>query len=113
MDELAGTYFEKVPVDPFSGYPFVYYPTGIPGPRNPTEEVELKHLPLQDLSGRPVNLSKPGLWSTSRWLEVQIHTWMTPENERTIDYDLRENGNKLSLYDALGRGLWYAIPEKR
>jgi ABC-type transport system involved in multi-copper enzyme maturation permease subunit len=61
LDELVGSYLDKLPVDPYSGYSFVYFPKGLPEPRTPLEEVELQR--AQPYSSR-LQLGEPGIWST-------------------------------------------------
>ena len=41
LDELVGTYLDRLPVDPRTGRPFVYFPQGLPAPIRDVHETEL------------------------------------------------------------------------
>jgi hypothetical protein len=108
LDELAGTYFDQVPIDLYSGEPYLYYPEGLKTwMQGPGMNFEL-------LSS---GTDRPFIWSTSQ----QIH--VIPDEKqflsRYLVYDKALASNKdnawpftwaYSVYEVLLRGHCFVLP---
>jgi hypothetical protein len=57
LDELVGAGLDRLPVDPYTGQPFRYFPEGLTLPEDPTLASSIE-------SRRKVELNKPLIWSS-------------------------------------------------
>jgi hypothetical protein len=119
LSDLVGQFLPKLPLDPYSSREFHYFPEGIP-----QLPWEADSADLVETLGRWPEMAegKPGIWSPGRALwSVE---WRPPvdwpaELHRTDASDITyyasrlygEGNSRLSLYQALRRGRWFAIPE--
>lgn len=119
LSELAGVYLAEVPLDPYSGRDFLYFPEGIPKPASDIDAIAL--FEAQRL-WQDMETGKPGIWSTGP--DIYAETWLgggwqlddQPPAQlppKIIQYLTRQysTGHRLPLYEALARGRWFAIPE--
>jgi hypothetical protein len=121
LDNLSEIFLGKIPIDPYSGQPFVYFPKGIPEPTTELERVEfqsphaeygLYHQPKKEFG-------QPCLWCTSPNLRVLL--W--PQRPQPVSaairrkepppvyfYTSRTDDKPLPTYSAWGAGYWFPIP---
>jgi hypothetical protein len=108
-------FLDKLPNDPLSGRPFVYFSRGIPEPRTEEEKRVLKR------SGRSLLPDAPLLWSPGMHLSTRV---VTPNSEqpeivevyyrhRPHYYDRYGDYRDLPDYNAWLAGDWYPIPAKK
>jgi hypothetical protein len=126
LDELAPDYLPKVPLDPYSGFAFNYYPKGISPPRDSAEKHSLDRAAGYDGddAGFPLEFNRPGIWSTGQRLTPL--TEISNESDQSGDaaahgalfvvgYQLRGQFTGslaiLPSYTAWGFGAWFGIPE--
>jgi hypothetical protein len=127
-------FFQYVPLDPFSGQPFRYFPTGLP--ELPKQPVVLPTTAAWASSGTDNTLSTladewktksivagvPGIWSTGpdlegKWIDEQTYDRDTLETVKStphLYYWLRWQGSQQSTlpnYAAWPKGIWFPIPE--
>jgi hypothetical protein len=115
LSDLVSQYLPKLPLDPYSGREFYYFPEGVPKPASEADAADL----VEALARWPeMAARKPGIWSPGRVLQAipwrGTGGWQSPEvqaidNSQVIYYGTREQ-DRLSLYQALSRGQWFAIP---
>ena len=131
LDQLEGEYLGAPPPDPYSGYPFVYFPKGILVTQQEMDYYSSKMESYTDYDqdwwrsqfrSPPVVPNVPGIWSTGAAVRVSY-------NPRTaVDADLIEKGGKgdltSSYYSREGsrypgsfepvwlNGDWFPIPDK-
>ena len=124
LSDLAGHYLETVPVDPYSGKPFVYFPWGIAKPSNDLERFQLmqgrghNHPYLRPI----VEVEVPCIWSTGPDL-IAAEARYTPRTQSDLPdrevvatyYEDRGSfvREALPAYTAWARGEWFRIPEKK
>jgi hypothetical protein len=94
LDELVGPYFHEMPLDPYSGLEFRYFPTG-----------------LERLAQ-----GKPCIWSTgpSLWAKQVPPSVDGPAVGGPVQYGLRlyaENTDPCVVF--WDRGFWFPIPDQR
>ena len=119
LSEIVGPYLPKLPLDPYSGRAFHYFPEGIPQPATEADAADL----VEALARWPeMAAGKPGLWSPGRVLQAipwrGTGGWQPPEvqaidNSQVTFYTSRQNGEdhiRLPFYQTLRRGDWFAIP---
>ena len=121
LAEIAGPDLPKLPVDPYSGRPYVYFSNGLPAPATPLDQAELQE--ARRYARHFVYLpSLPFIWSTGP--ELRSVGWRassaidpanpaTNDSEVVVNYELRDGfgeTHRLPTYQALFRGLWFAIP---
>ena len=132
LDPLKGEYLDAVPADPYSGFPFVYFPKGI---AVSPQEVDWYTAEMNSFTNYendwwrgqfrspPVVPGVPGLWSTGATVRASSY----PRTD--VDADLIEKGGKgdlISRYhprEGLGyiynsdpvwlNGDWFGIPDKQ
>ncbi len=107
IDELREAYLQELPLDPFSGEPFGYYPEGIPVRLQRRFDFQAEN------SARDLAPSTPFLWSTSTGIKI-----ITRETaEGPVRYLLRREGDLesrsalLQEYDAPLAGEIYPLPK--
>lgn len=108
LDDLAGTYFDRVPVDPYSGQPYQYFPEGLKAwMRGPGMDFQL-------LSSGMV---KSFIWSTSPEIIVSQPNSKNFEDRYLIYSErLARLGEKTpyiwsrSIYDILSHGHCFFLP---
>jgi hypothetical protein len=100
LDQLKGEYLGAVPADPYSGYPFVYFPNGIAVSPQEIDWYTSKMNSFTDYENDwwrsqfrspPIVPDVPGLWSTGAGLRVSTY----PRTE--VDADLIAKGGKGDL----------------
>jgi ABC-2 family transporter protein len=134
--KAKGAFFQYVPLDPFSGQPFRYFPTGLP--ELPKQPVVLPTPDAWASSGTDNTLSVladewktksivagvPGVWSTGpdlegQWIEEQTYDPETMETVKStphLYYWLRWQGSQQSTlpnYAAWPKGIWFPIPAQQ
>jgi hypothetical protein len=121
LDELVGPYLGVLPLDPYSGLEFDYFPAGLPQPATPLEAAELteKHLwPRMSV----VIPGKPCIWCTgphllARKWQPQGESEDTLEKPKPVVYyesrDYWDHSHVLLPYRAWSRGYWFPIPDQR
>jgi hypothetical protein len=130
-----GAFFQFVPLDPFSGQPFRYFPTGLPElPKQPAvlpttadwasgTDNTLSNL-ADEWKTKSIVAGVPGIWSTGadlegKWIEEQIYDPETLERMNStphLFYWLRWQGSQQSTlpnYAAWPKGIWFPIPEEK
>lgn len=119
LDQLVGTEFDTLPLDPYSGHKFLYFPQGIPIPENSAQltDLDLQHRRQFDPY---ISFGMPGIWCTGPELEMvdQRDLEVLPDQDqrpsRPTEYYLRDSSRyTLSGYAAWLHGQWFPIPEKR
>jgi hypothetical protein len=132
LDALVGDYLDELPIDPYSGRKYVYFPNGLPAPATDLEQEQLKQ-------GRfpPPVPGIPCIWSPGPTLVtvLQSKSGLSPEpvpNKETgilelqeqpaetiVSYALRDSEHPywpesaLPQFVAYARGLWYPIPPQQ
>lgn len=119
LSDLVGPYFLKLPLDPYSGRAFLYFPDGIPQAATEADAADL----AEALSTRPeMAPGKPGIWSPGGalqavkwrskggWQTTELQGTEDPEATYYVSRNYDEGHLRLPLYQALRRGRWFAIP---
>ncbi len=119
LADLVGAYLPAMPLDPYSGKDFLYFPEGVPKPVTDVESIDLAEARKIWFSMAP---GTPGIWSTgphlyaeflpSDGLQLTVGDDVVPTPD-IIYYVERDSNNRLSLYQALARGRWFAVPDAR
>jgi ABC-2 family transporter protein len=132
LDQLKSEYLNNVPLDPYSGCPFVYFPKGIAVPPLAVDSYFTEMGSYTNYSkdwwrsqyrSPPVVPGVPGIWSTGAGVRVSTY----PRTE--VDADLIEKGGKGDLVSQHYRregfelythfepiwliGDWFGIPDKQ
>ncbi len=119
LSELVDAYLPEVPLDPYSGDSFLYFPEGVPPAVTDIDAADLAEAQKMWPDMAP---GKPGIWSTGPSLETGYlrsdGSRLTEEQTKAasaaiIYYFAREDnyGNRLPPYRALRKGRWFAIPD--
>ena len=119
LSELVAAYLPGVPLDPYSGDDFLYFPEGVPPAVTDIDAVDLAEAQKTWPDMAP---GKPGIWSTGPNLETGYlrsdgsrltEQQTTAASAAIIYYSARDDrfGNRLPPYRALRMGHWFAIPE--
>jgi len=126
LNQLQGTYFAELPLDPCSGKPFVYLPQGVPKPRDDLEMAQsVGHYGHRWMHGR-IAAGVPCLWSSGLDLEPTLVEFQDPADD-TKDALGNTPKKEVETYQPrrsrLGRGLpniaiwfhgyWFPIPEAK
>ncbi len=120
LDELVGPYLDALPLDPYSGLEFDYFPAGLPQPATPLEAAELTEKQLWP----PMSVVAPGkpcIWCSGPRLLAGM--WQpygaseeTAEKPKPVLYygsrDYRDHADVLLPYRAWRRGNWFPIPDQ-
>ena len=118
LGELVGPYFREMPLDPYSGLEFRYFPAGLP---------QSAVSPLADGSIfiEPITPVVPCVWSTGSdlWVETvseesagESHaakSSTTHDGEKLVYHFRSGRDRQLSRTTVWQRGLWFPIPEQR
>ncbi|MBI3838668.1 MAG: ABC transporter permease [Planctomycetia bacterium] len=129
LSELVGPYFDALPLDPYSGHEFSYFPAGLPEPTTALEAAQLKDKNVMWRIWKRTSKVVPGkpcIWCTGQGLRVSAQYegepperwWGPPEkSDRVVYYyTSRENADQwqpLLPYEAWSQGYWFPIPDKR
>ena len=128
LAELVGPYFDALPLDPYSGAEFRYFPTGIPLPESPLEAAELSDGRLWLPMSQPMSdvvPGKPCIWCTGSRLTANAWTDGETQDEsrgtleqskQVVYYTSRENPYSsvpLPPNIAWREGFWFPIPDER
>jgi hypothetical protein len=121
LAELKGRYLAAVPLDPYSGLEFQYFPSGLPAPKESVDDANFVSQWRNGLvrPGGPIDSGVPGVWSTGPELAAETDTPTRPvgtvESVTIIGYSyrLRPGERTLPSYAAWGYGYWFQIPDKR
>jgi hypothetical protein len=117
LAELVGPYFHEMPLDPYSGLEFRYFPAGLP----PNAVA-----PVDESGIHPVVQDVPCVWSTGPNLSVELRY---PEPDARVPhrpssaapvleyyYETRGPWKYTREYDNVSvwaRGFWFPIPERK
>ncbi len=117
LAELKGTYFDKVPLDPYAALPFVYFRDGLPKPETALEAKQLEAAAKDSSSenAAPLTPGMPCIWCTGRNLWVRYWENLHPQDadDSTISYYAEiGSSEELPRYVAWGKGCWFPIPEQ-
>jgi hypothetical protein len=101
LDELAGTYLDRLPIDPYSVEPYRYYPDGL--------KVWM-HSPGMDFQLISSGMDKPFIWSAST--EIHVNPYYEQFMERYFIYERDLNGYTWggSIFDILSHGHSFFLP---
>lgn len=120
LSDLVGPYLPKLPLDPYSGREFLYFPDGVPPAATEADAADLTEALRTWPEMAP---GKPGIWSPGQDLKAvkwrAADGWQTTDLQGTEDpeatyYVSRDDGagySRLPFYQALRKGRWFAIPE--
>ena len=122
LADLNKEYFDHMPLDPYSGYQFRYFPRGIPA--DGTKEVANQLVPAigQYYGGPDISSSQPGVWCINALLTVsteEVEDFSTTEKVipakivRTWQYNyLLDNGHEMQIPTrrVWQYGSWFPIP---
>jgi hypothetical protein len=125
LDELAPDYFAKVPLDPYSGLDFRYFPEGIPAPRDAAEKHAFdRSIGFgSDAPGFAFEFNHPVIWSTGPYLTQQPEVDDPPGKAKdaldqvslvVAGYHLREYNGSFAIlppYTAWRLGAWFPVPD--
>ena len=105
LDQLKPAYFDKLPLDPYAGRPFYYFPNGISADKLSNVARDDRSYVAQVFPGMP------GIWSLGPDLDMEIRTdggvdVLTPEFRNIEDF----RWNSATVWQ---RGLWFPIPEQK
>lgn len=108
LDDLADKYFEKMPVDPFNGKPFRYFPEGLPDRLTKAEPWEIS----RNVDDSPVYLQakQPLLWSVGNRLREMDSELPTLSRYLLHDGPRRTLRSAESETEIWQRGLIFPIP---
>jgi hypothetical protein len=138
----SSAFFKLVPLDPYSGEEFRYFPHGVPdlpkrpdvirqptadaaAPADATDGIDLSlTYAAGEWQRKSIVAGVPGIWSTGpdlvgKQIEEQTYNPETTELEKStphLYYWLRWPGygqNTLPNYEAWGKGIWFPIPERK
>ncbi len=118
LQQLARAYLDKVPDDPYSGKPFVYFPKGIPAPEG-TAQLYMVHDEYRRSYSSEIKFGKPCIWCTSPALQwrTMIENESLSEDQRKLrpqEYTFRADRRSiLSGCGAWSRGIWFSIPDQQ
>ncbi len=125
LNDLKDRYFTNLPVDPFSGAPFVYFPQGISRPAIERNEDEFKQAWRNLVVEQPFKQSwaprfnLPCVWCTSP--NLVVNEWDASDKvvpasvaqdcpTDVFYYSLRTDRKPLPPYAAWGSGYMFPIP---
>jgi hypothetical protein len=121
LAELGNTFLDPIPIDPYSGRDFVYFPHGLPQPSTPLAEHELQQAQKAQSAIEP---STPGIWCLGPKLMVVLTGPQrpadygsqlpkdSPRDESYEYYRTLESQQTLRDYPAWALGYWFTIPEQ-
>lgn len=124
LSDLVPEFFDVVPLDPYSGIEFVYYPQGIPHPETPLQEAYWQSAQTSSWWGNEhLQLDVPGLWSMGPYLKLHFYradltpaaSDSPPKDGPPVPYYTEKYGplsdHQTETFEALNRGFWFPIPE--
>ncbi len=110
-------YFDALPVDPFTGRTFVYFPNGLPKPTDPQDVVDLSrsyyHNHHFHYQYGKIRAGEPCLWSAGPQVLTRA-TNVSPDNPHGFLFGSFMHNAELvpPNYEAWARGEWFPIPLK-
>jgi ABC-type transport system involved in multi-copper enzyme maturation permease subunit len=116
LSELTDKYLPVVPLDPYSGRDFLYFPEGVPKALTEVDAADLAEAQRRSSEMIP---GQPGIWSTGRNLVTQTlrsDGIQTTDGEAAVPspevnyYVERDAYDRLPLYRALGMGRFFRLP---
>jgi len=123
LSDLRGDYFQRWPLDPYSGYEFRYFPEGIPS--DGTEESKdpsVLEIRMRD-GGPTIFPGQPGVWCSAPNLVVGLSEENWDETTESVNpkknvrrwyyYDRLSplvEAHLLPLHEVWSRGTWFSIP---
>jgi hypothetical protein len=126
LEKLKGKYLAVVPLDPYSGMEFQYFPTGVPAPETDVDPNGFVRTPHNELGrpGGPIEYGMPAVWSTGPELAPETYLPTQPDgtavdnrekSQIIVGYSLGWGRNSLTLpkSSAWWYGYWFGVPEKR
>lgn len=117
LDELVGPYLHELPADPYLGYPFRYFPNGMPAANLEWDRQSKKAL----AESRPafyetlaqIKPGAAGIWSSGPDL-IGDFSQANATIPQSVKYTFRELADYQTEYGTVWRrGLWFPIPEQK
>jgi hypothetical protein len=113
-DLVSAGYFAKLPTDPFTGRPFVYFREGLSKPSSTEDREDFDRYKNSDekLNGH-IQFDRPSLWSPGSRLLTQDDRSTSDNKHGFLFGSWHRNGVMRSPnYEAWARGEWFPIPLK-
>jgi hypothetical protein len=118
LSELVDVYLPELPLDPYSGRDFLYFPDGLP---RAATEIDAADLAEAQKRSRDMILGQPGIWSTGPNLVtqtlrsdgLQLTDELVPVPAPDVTYYVERGDyqyHRLPLYRALGTGRLFRLP---
>jgi hypothetical protein len=119
LDDLRGAYLDHLPIDPFSGLQFRYFPEGVPMD-DPSQELVQDWGSVVNGVRQQVELGKPCVWCTGPELSVQTYNPRYDSGteggpSQVLYYYLRGDypQNYLPKRAIWSRGFWFPFADQQ